>query len=187
VGTGRFAAPLKVRFGLDPAIHMLNLAKKRGISVVQGAGESLPFKEESFDFAQIVFVIEFVDHVFLFLKEAARILKKNGALILGFIDKDSRWGRYYARDTSHRKYFHPPSPKEILDVLDKIGMEFQEAFQTLFQPSPDVSHEENPRRRFGRGGCGPEGDKKTVIHFSLFAQAFRHFRLPLRLLSLLWT
>jgi ubiquinone/menaquinone biosynthesis C-methylase UbiE len=152
VGTGRFAAPLGVRFGLDPAINMLRAAKKRGISVVQGVGESLPFKGESFDFVQIVFVIEFVDHLFLFLNEAARTLKKNGALILGFIDKDSRWGRYYARDPSHRVHFHPPPAKEIIAILKRIGMEFQEAFQTLYQPPPDISFQEKPRRGFGEGG-----------------------------------
>jgi len=152
VGTGRFAVPLGVRFGLDPAIQMLRAAKKRGISVVQGAGESLPFKAESFDFVQIVFVIEFVDHLFLFLDEAARTLKKNGALILGFIDKDSRWGRYYAQDPSHRVYFHPPPSKEIRDILKRIGMEFQEAFQTLYQPPPDISCKEEPRSGFGEGG-----------------------------------
>ena len=152
VGTGRFATPLAVRFGLDPAMNMLTLAKKRGISVVQGTGEALPFKEETFDFVQIVFVIEFVDDPFVFLREAARSLRQNGALILGFIDKDSEWGRYYAGDPSHRVHFHPPSREEILDILEKIGMEFQEAFQTLFQPPPDISKKENPKRGFGRGG-----------------------------------
>jgi ubiquinone/menaquinone biosynthesis C-methylase UbiE len=152
VGTGRFAAPLGVRFGLDPAIQMLRAAKKRGISAVQGVGESLSFKEDSFDFVLIVFVIEFVDHLFLFLNEAARPLKKNGALILGFIDKDSRWGRYYAQDPSHRAHFHPPPAKEILDILKSTGMEFQETFQTLFQPPPDIRFQEKPRRGFGEGG-----------------------------------
>jgi SAM-dependent methyltransferase len=108
VGTGRFAAPLGVRFGLDPAINMLRVAKKRGILAVQGLGESLPFKKESFDFIQIVFVLEFVDYLCHFLNEAAVALKKRGALILGFIDKDSEWGRYYAADPSHRVHFHPP-------------------------------------------------------------------------------
>jgi ubiquinone/menaquinone biosynthesis C-methylase UbiE len=111
VGTGRVAAPLGVRFGLDPAINMLWLAKKRGIRVVQGLGESLPFEDQSFDFVQIVFVVEFVDNLLLFLRE-----------------------------------------KEILDILEKIGMEFQEACQTLFHPPPDISHKENPRRGCGRGG-----------------------------------
>lgn len=115
-------------------------------------GERLPFKRQSFDFVQIIFVIESVDHLFSFLKEAASTLKKNGALILGFIDKDSQWGRYYARDPSQNKYFHPPSPEEILDILKKIGMEFKEAFQTLFQPPPDLSRKEEPKSGFGEGG-----------------------------------
>lgn len=152
VGTGRFAAPLGIRFGLDPAINMLRLAKKRGLCVVQGLGESLPFKAELFDFVQVVFVIEFVDNPCLFLSEAVRALRRSGALILGFIDRDSQWGQFYARDPSHREYFHPPSREEILDILKKIGMEFQEAFQTLFQPPPDISLKEKPRSGFGEGG-----------------------------------
>ena len=152
VGTGRFAAALAVRFGLDPAIHMLQLAKKRGILVVQGLGESLPFKDECFDFVQIVFVIEFVDDLVSFLGEAVRTLRKNGALILGFIDRESPWAQYYTRDLSHRRYFHPPSPKKVLGIFDKIGLEFREACQTLFQPPPDLSKKENPKRGFGQGG-----------------------------------
>ena len=152
VGTGRFAAPLRVRFGLDPAINMLKLAKKRGIRVVQGIGERLPFKDESFDFVQIVFVIEFVDNLLFFLREAVRTIRPSGALILGFIDRDSQWGRYYARDPSHRKYFHPPSVEEILKIFKKTGLEFQEASQTLFQPPPDISKKEEPKSGFGEGG-----------------------------------
>jgi len=152
VGTGRFAAPLAVRFGLDPAINMLKLAKKRKIQVVQGFGENLPFRNESFHFVQIVFVIEFVAAPLLFLKEAARTIRRNGVLILGFIDKNSQWGLYYARDPTHRKFFHPPSPEEILEIFKNIGMEFQEAFQTLFQPPPDIREKEDPRRGFGQGG-----------------------------------
>jgi len=152
VGTGRFAAPLGVRFGLDPAIHMLRLAKKRGLLVVQGLGESLPFKDESFDFVQIIFVIECVDDLVSFLREAVRTVRRNGALILGFIDRDSLWGQYYARDPAQRRNFHPPSTEEVLDIFDKIGLKFQEACQTLFQLPPDLSKKENPKRGFGRGG-----------------------------------
>jgi ubiquinone/menaquinone biosynthesis C-methylase UbiE len=152
VGTGRFAAPLGVRFGLDPAIHMLRLAKKRGLLAVQGLGESLPFRDDSFDFVQIIFVIECVDDLVSFLREAVRTIRRNGALILGFIDRDSPWGQYYARDPSHKQNFHPPTPKEVLDIFCKIGLEFREACQTLFQPPPDLSKKENPKRGFGWGG-----------------------------------
>ncbi len=152
VGTGRFAAPLGARFGLDPAIAMLRQAKKRGVLVVQGFGESLPFKDESFDFIQIVFVIEFVDNVLLFIREAVRTIKLGGALILGFIDKDSEWGRYYARDPSHAEYFHPPSVEDILRIFEKTGLEFQGAHQSLFQLPPDIRNKEEPKSGFGEGG-----------------------------------
>jgi len=152
VGTGRFAAPLGVRFGLDPVINMLRLAKKRGVQVVQGFGENLPFKNESFHFVQTVFVLEFIDNYHHFLKEAARTLRQSGALILGFIDKDSRWGQYYEQNSSQRQFFHAPSPGEIIEILRKIGLEFQEAWQTLFQPPPDIRKKEEPRSGFGQGG-----------------------------------
>jgi hypothetical protein len=44
VGTGRFAVPLGVRWGVDPSIRMGKMAKARGIQVVSGRAESLPFK-----------------------------------------------------------------------------------------------------------------------------------------------
>jgi ubiquinone/menaquinone biosynthesis C-methylase UbiE len=152
VGTGRFAAPLGVRFGLDPAIHMLRLAKKRGVLAVQGFGESLPFSDQVFDFVQIVFVIEFIDQPDLFLTEAARTIRPNGFLILSFIDRDSMWGRYYVQDPSPRQNFHPFRADEVLEIFTQIGLEFREAYQTLFQPPPDIGEEEEPRAGFGKGG-----------------------------------
>jgi ubiquinone/menaquinone biosynthesis C-methylase UbiE len=151
VGTGRFAAPLAVRFGLDPVIQMIRLAKKRGVQVVQGFGENLPFKNESFHFVQIVLVLEFIDNPAHFLKEAARTVRQDGALILGFIDRESAWGTYYSQRSSSRELFHPPSTREILELVEKTGLEFQEAYQTLFEPPPDLSREEEPKGGFGEG------------------------------------
>ena len=50
VGTGRFSIPFKIEVGLDPSKKMIFLAKRRGIVVVCGVGENLPFKEETFDY-----------------------------------------------------------------------------------------------------------------------------------------
>ena len=95
VGTGRFASPFSVQFGLDPSFNMLKLAKKRNIKVIQGFGEDLPFKNESFHFISIVYTIWLVDDPFRFLKEAVRTLKKKGTLVLGIRDRNSRWGKFY--------------------------------------------------------------------------------------------
>ncbi len=65
VGTGRFAAPLGVRVGIDPARAVLSYAVKRGVTVVQGTAEALPFANNSFDYILSVTTICFVDDAIL--------------------------------------------------------------------------------------------------------------------------
>jgi len=50
VGSGRFAYPLSIGFGLDPSEEMLRLADERGIEVVRGLGEKIPFRDIRFCF-----------------------------------------------------------------------------------------------------------------------------------------
>jgi ubiquinone/menaquinone biosynthesis C-methylase UbiE len=155
VGTGRFASPLSVRYGLDPSFNMLKLAKKRDINAIQGVGENLPFKNESFHFVLIVFTIELVDDPPRFLKEAVRTLKKDGTLILGITDRNSLWGEFYEKKVAKGESyagFRFLTPEEILEMFKNIDVEFEEAFQTLFQPPPDIKDIEQPKRGFGRGG-----------------------------------
>jgi SAM-dependent methyltransferase len=131
---------------------MLGPAKRRGIEVVRGAGESLPFKDGAFDFALIVFVLEFVDDLKSFLGEASRVLRRGGALVAGLIDRDSEWGRHFHESSEARRFFHPPSPPELIDILTGLGLEPRGAWQALFGPPPDLQREEEPRTGFGRGG-----------------------------------
>ncbi|QSG10618.1 SAM-dependent methyltransferase [Halapricum desulfuricans] len=49
VGSGRFAGPLGVDVGIDPSAAMLGRARERGIKVVRGVAESLPFDAATFD------------------------------------------------------------------------------------------------------------------------------------------
>lgn len=76
VGTGRFADPLGIRIGLDPSDQMLQRAAERGIEVVKGVTESLPFEDDAFNTALIVATICFVDDVPKTLEEARRILSR---------------------------------------------------------------------------------------------------------------
>jgi len=169
IGTGRFASAFSVPFGLDPSFNMLKLAKQRNIKVVQGFGENLPFKNGSFHYISIVFTIEFVDDPLHFLKEAVRILKRNGTLILGILDRNSQWGQFHEKQAAQSKTysaFHSLTPEEIFEIFKKINVEFKEAFQTLFQPPPDIKDIEKPRKGFGQGGFvvikGTKKDKSLV-------------------------
>jgi SAM-dependent methyltransferase len=155
VGTGRFASPLCLEFGLDPSFNMLKLAEQRGVTVIQGIGENLPFKNESFNFALIVLTIWLVDNPLRVLREAVRVLKKRGELILGILDRESSWGKFYMRKAAKSSFYSSPhffSPEEILLIFKDISLEFDAAFQTLIQPPPDIQYREKPEKGYGQGG-----------------------------------
>jgi SAM-dependent methyltransferase len=96
VGTGRFAATLGIRTGLDPSPAMAAIARTRGVDVTIGKAELLPFVGEEFDYALIVTTICIAGDLGAAFREAARVLKPGGSLVVGFIDRDSPLGRQYA-------------------------------------------------------------------------------------------
>ncbi len=105
VGSGRFAQPLGAKIGIDPSKNMLKLAKERGIQVIQGAGENLPFKDNTFDFVLIVATLCFVESPIDALNETSRVLKRGSRLIVGEISKDSRLGRFYEAKREKSEFY----------------------------------------------------------------------------------
>jgi Methyltransferase domain len=61
VGSGRFAAALGVEVGLDPAAAPLALGASRGVRVVQGVGERLPFRSGVFGAVLVIVTVCFAD------------------------------------------------------------------------------------------------------------------------------
>lgn len=60
IGTGRFAVPLGVRVGIEPANNMAEIARSHGINVLDGIAENLPLDSGEFDFVLMVTVICFL-------------------------------------------------------------------------------------------------------------------------------
>lgn len=94
-GTGRFSEPLGIKTGIEPSENMGMQAVKRGIAVVKGYGEAIPFLDESFDLVLIAFTLCFVKDPIKVLSESERILKEGGRLVTGIIDRDTELGRMY--------------------------------------------------------------------------------------------
>ncbi len=94
VGTGRFAQALGVPYGVDPAWGALQLARRRGVRVVQARGEALPFRDRLFGGVLIVVTLCFADPLPL-VQEAKRVLKRDGGLIVGAVLGDRPWGQWY--------------------------------------------------------------------------------------------
>jgi SAM-dependent methyltransferase len=92
VGTGRFAVPLGIKFGIEPSKKMAEIAKKRGIKVVNKLAEEMDFEEE-FDFALLVTTICFVKDPLKTLQNTYKALKKGGFVLVAFVDLNSPLGR----------------------------------------------------------------------------------------------
>ncbi len=97
VGTGRFSYPLDINVGLDAAFSPLLLAKGRGVEVVQGKAENLPFRDSSFSCVLMVVTLCFLEDREKALSEAARVLKRRGRLYICSIPADSPLGRRYTK------------------------------------------------------------------------------------------
>jgi SAM-dependent methyltransferase len=95
VGTGRFAGPLGIKFGIDPAGETLVYAHARGVKVARAVAEALPFARAAFDYAVVVTTICFVDDARAMLREIARVVKPAGTIVIGLIDRESNLGQEY--------------------------------------------------------------------------------------------
>lgn len=152
VGTGRFASMLGIEFGIDPSEKMIEVAKKRGINVVKCEGENLPFEDNNFDYAAIIITICFVKNPLKVISEAKRVLKKNGKIIIGIIDKNSFLGqKYQKKESVFYRVAHFFSVEEIDDMLIKNGFENIEHVQTLFQTSEKLEKIQKSKTGFGEG------------------------------------
>jgi SAM-dependent methyltransferase len=154
VGTGRFAAPLGVRVGLDPSAPMLRYAAKRGIICVQGVAEALPFRSSVFDCALVVTTICFVDDPQVLFSEVCRVLKPGACVVVGFIDRNSPLGRLYQAARAENVFYRHAtfySPEEVEKLLHNAGLSRQLWGQTLFQPLEEMTEIEPLREGRSEG------------------------------------
>ncbi|MBM3234878.1 class I SAM-dependent methyltransferase [Candidatus Poribacteria bacterium] len=138
VGTGAFAEALEILFGIDPAFGALELAKKRGVKVAQARGETLPFRQGTFSCVLLITTLCFLENPIKVLKEAARVLKPDGGLIVSDIEPNSLWGQFYLekKRAGHLFYRHARfySKNEIESMLQQVSLEVVGYSSAITQP-----------------------------------------------------
>ena len=155
VGTGRFAEGLHITYGLDPSIEMLKITRERKIICTQAVAENLPFKEKSFDIVLMVTVACFLTNPHQAFSEVYRILKPDGRLVLGMIDRNSELGKTYEKKQQENRFyryarFH--SVEEISEFLHEAGLRKVTTVQTLFRPLGMIENAEPVKYGYGEGG-----------------------------------
>ncbi|WP_178916212.1 class I SAM-dependent methyltransferase [Natronomonas gomsonensis] len=152
VGTGRFAVPLGIEVGVDPSTRMLERAAERGIEVIGGVAEALPFRSGTFDTALVVTTICFVDDIAETLREARRVLAPGGRLVVGYVDSESPLGERYEAKKADNPFYRDAtfvSTAELLEAMESAGFGSFESVQTVFRMPEEMT--EPDRVESGRG------------------------------------
>ncbi len=155
VGTGRFAAPLGIEVGVEPARAMAKIARKRGIEVYMARAEELPFKDLSFEVVLMVVTICFVQDPLKALREARRVLRPGGRLVIGIIDRESFLGQIYEAKKEESVFYRVArfySAGEIVGWLKDLGFEKIEIYQTIFDNPEKINTLEPLKGGYGEGG-----------------------------------
>lgn len=153
LGTGRFSEPLGIKEGIEPSLEMGKKALHRGIEVMQGVAERLPYGDLQFDFVLFVTICH-LDNVKLALKEAYRVLKPNGTLLIGFLDKHGAIAKEYM-EKRNRSHFYAKAIFYSVDHLKRLLQEARfknlEFNQTLFGPLEEIDSVQIPKTGTGEG------------------------------------
>jgi len=109
-GTGRFAKPLYMKGGdivvldIDSVALSLLRKKKSAISLIQGDGQKIPFKNSIFDSILMNQCVEYLPDIDTLIKECSRILKEKGILLINFSNKNS-YKRFRLNRKNYSFYF----------------------------------------------------------------------------------
>jgi SAM-dependent methyltransferase len=137
VGSGRFAEPLGIKYGIEPSKNMARIARRRGIEVLEITAEEMDFKEE-FDYILMVTTICFVKNPLKTIQNCYKALKKNGYLLIAFVDLDSPLGKIYEKNKQKSKFYKEATfftKEDIINLMKKCGFKEFECVENLYGDS----------------------------------------------------
>jgi ubiquinone/menaquinone biosynthesis C-methylase UbiE len=121
---------------------------------MDAVAESLPYADMRFDFAVMLFCVSYFKDVTTAFKEAYRVLKKDGCLIVGFLDKDSIIGKAYEQRKPESDFYRHAvfyGVDKITEELRQAGFRHFEFNQTLFGELTDINSVQHPKKGIGEG------------------------------------
>ena len=125
-GTGRAARAIDAdqRIVADPALGMLAQARKHDTEAIRADGTSLPIKDDSVDAVLVVDALHHVADQLGILRDAHRVLRPGGVLVVVDFDPTTLRGRLLAAAehlVGFDSTFHPPGHRR--DDMERIGFD----------------------------------------------------------------
>lgn len=125
-GTGRAAraVPAAQRIVADPALGMLAKARDHDVEVVRADGASLPLEADCIDAVLVVDALHHVADRRGVLRDAHRVLRPGGALVVVEFDPTTLRGRLLAAAEHLAGFdstFHPPG--HLRDDMERSGFD----------------------------------------------------------------
>ena len=129
--------------GLDRSRPMLQAAAQRlkdnpGLRWLQGDGARLPFRDATFDLVLIVTVLCFAKDPQAIAKEAFRVLRPGGRVVLGELGRYSSWavlrrirGWFGSATWSRARFF---TPRQLQGLLRGAGFDLGSVNGAVFYP-----------------------------------------------------
>lgn len=153
-GTGRFAKALGIREGIEISPNMAAVAEARGVNTFLGMAEDLPYLNGQFDVVLMNFCICYFRYPRKAMKEAFRVVRNGGSLIVGFIDRDSRIGKSYEERKATSIFYKDArfyTVAEVEKLLRWAGFDDLTIIQTLFNDLEKTNSVEPSKEGFGEG------------------------------------
>lgn len=146
IGSGRFAQALGIPWGIDPSQKLADIARSRGIKVIEGVGENLPIPDNLLGTVFLIVTLCFVDDPGKVISEARRVLRNGGYLVAGIVPAEFPWGRHYQEQAgkghpfySHARFF---VCTDLIELLKEHGFHLVKKVSTLFSsPGEELSPE----------------------------------------------
>jgi len=169
IGDGMFAEKLGIRYGVQPSEGMAELARKRGIEVKQGYSEHLPYADESFNQVLLATVLSYVQDKFQTIKEAYRVLKPGGEVIVSILPAEGSYALLYELSYLRGKFDSEIAPEypyplefirdadwvstgSLIEMLKKAGFGKLKFIQTLTRhPKYSTEKVEESQTGYKRG------------------------------------
>ena len=154
VGKGRFAGPSAIKTGLEPSVRMQEIDWDRGIKVLAGVAEDLPFGDGKFDLVLMVTTVCFLDDIHKAFREAHRVLANGGFFIAGIVDRNSLIGQKYLKHQNENVFNKIAtffSVDEVANIMRQAGFTDFMFRQTIFQRLSVIDDKEPVKSGYGEG------------------------------------